>query len=342
MDRAVKKQTVTDQGSVRLTMTVLNGPHRDPDGAAGRDVVAGLTATPKTLPSRYFYDDAGSALFDRICHLPEYYPTRTEESILRRTAVEIAALSGPCALVELGSGTARKTRLLIEAFLSGGRSLSYRPVDVSGGVVEASAARLLADYPGLEVHGLVGTYEQAFERLAWEAGPREPLLILFLGSTIGNFTPAETEAFLGRVRQALRPGDTFLIGIDLRKDVQVIEAAYNDSQGVTAAFNRNMLSHLNRLFQGDFAPERFDHVAFYNGQAHQIEMHLRSQGRQRARLEALGLDVALEPGETIWTEISRKCDREEFAALLGTRGFEPVRAWADERNWFALLLARAV
>lgn len=321
----------------RAEIAVLETPASDD----GRDVAAGLSTRPKTLPCRYFYDEVGSALFERICDLPEYYPTRTEESILRRAAPEIADLSGASALIELGSGSARKTRLLIDAFTEGGRSLTYRPVDVSGSAVEASAADLLADYPTLRIQGLIGTYERAFEELARQDGPRAPLLVLFLGSTIGNFTPDETEAFLARLRRGLRAGDGFLVGIDLRKDVGVIEAAYNDSAGVTAAFNRNILVHINRLFDGDFDPENFEHLAFYDREARRIEMHLKSRIRQKARLSALNLEVTFEAGETIRTEISRKFDREQFSAVLEAQGFEVARAWTDERDWFGLLYARA-
>jgi dimethylhistidine N-methyltransferase len=318
----------------RFRLTQFDVPS---DGAA--DVIGGLRATPKTLPSRFFYDDRGSDLFDRICDLPEYYPTRTEEAILQAAAAEIAALTGPAELVEFGSGSGRKTRLLIEAAAARGHDLFYLPIDVSEGALAASARELRATFPELEIWGLAGTYEQALADLPPRALARR--LALFLGSTIGNLNDAECADFLDRVRDGLEAGDFFLVGCDLRKPVEILEAAYNDAAGVTADFNRNILRHLNRRYDGNFAPDRFVHRARYNTAEHQIEMLLISQAEQRAALRRLDLSVSFDAGEEVRTEISRKFDLAAFVALFAKHGFKAVEGWRDERDWFAVTLFEA-
>lgn len=329
--------------SPRLGWLTLGDPAAD--DSAGEDVARLLSQTPRCLPVRYFYDEPGSALFERICELPEYYPTRTEREILDARAAEIAALAGSCDLVELGSGSGAKTALLIDALIDAQGSLRFAPIDVSGEIMREGAEALLAAHAELEVRALVGTYEQGLAALdrAFEDGDgARPRLVIFLGSTIGNLTPAETEGFLSGLRAALRPGDHFLVGTDLDKDPEIIERAYNDAAGVTAAFNLNMLRHLNRIFRGDFAPEHFSHQAFYDRSARQIEMHLRSERDQSVRLAALDFEFALAAGETIRTEISRKFDLAEFGAGLEGHGFRVVERWTDPRVWFGLTLARAV
>ncbi|MBZ0324869.1 MAG: L-histidine N(alpha)-methyltransferase [Alphaproteobacteria bacterium] len=311
-----------------------------PIAAEGADVVAGLRATPKSLPARYFYDARGSDLFERICALPEYYPTRTERALLAECAAEIAALTGATELIELGSGSAAKARHLIDAHEDNGDGLHYAPVDVSGAALRDAARELLADYPGLRVTGLIGTYEQALDRLRPADGTAR--LIFFLGSTLGNFGEAETERFLRRLRTAVAPGTFFLVGLDLRKEVEIVEAAYNDSQGVTAALNLNMLRHLNRRFDGDFDLGGFSHLAFYDRDRHRVEMHLRAGAAQSVRLEALDLTVEFAAGETVRTEISRKFDLDEFAADGARLGFAEAARWTDRRGWFGLILLRAV
>ncbi len=326
-----------------LSVVLYEAAPDGPDPAEGADVAAGLLASPKTLPSRYFYDDRGSALFERICELPEYYPTRTERAILEAAAGEIAARTGPADLVELGSGSSAKTRLLIEAYRAAGARLRYAPIDVSRGILESSAAALARAVDGIEVRPILATYEAglaALDRVLGRAG--RPRLALFLGSTIGNLDPEATARFLAEVRARLRPGDFFLIGLDLRKERAVVEAAYNDAAGVTAAFNRNILDHLNRRFDGDFRPERFRHRAFYEPRRHQIEMHLVSGTAQEVRLRALDLTVRFAAGESVRTEISRKFDVAEFSRELARHGFGPAGAWTDPKAWFCVLLARAV
>jgi L-histidine N-alpha-methyltransferase len=312
------------------------------EAADGDDVISGLRGAPKSLPPKYFYDDVGSALFEQITDLPEYYPTRTEEAILAAAAAEIVERTGTCEVIELGSGSARKTRVLIEAYWSVGRgdapALRYLPVDVSGQILKDSSRDLIDAFPGLQVWGLIGTYEQALTNLP----PRQldSRMVLFLGSTVGNLTPAETVAFLSKTASALKTGEYFLIGFDLQKDIAVLEAAYNDSQGVTAAFNLNMLTHLNWRFDGDFDVEQFAHHAFYNQNAHQIEMHLVSGAAQEANLNALDLSVPFATAETIHTEISRKFTVDHMTQVFHGCGFDPVTHWCDPQNWFALALYR--
>ncbi|MBW4574103.1 MAG: L-histidine N(alpha)-methyltransferase [Aphanothece sp. CMT-3BRIN-NPC111] len=305
---------------------------------AGSDVVKGLTQMPKTLPPRYFYDDRGSQLFEQICELPEYYPTRTEAAILHQRASEIARMTGPGEIVELGSGSATKTRILLDAYKALGYPLRYLPIDVSAGILESSARDLLADYPSLEVHGLVSTYELALQRLTPSQLPSR--MICFLGSTLGNLSPQECDVFLSQITEAMDEGEYFLLGFDLQKSKDVLEAAYNDAQGVTAAFNLNMLHHLNRRFEGNFDATQFEHWAFYNESQHQIEMHLRSRRSHIVELRALDLTVELEAGETILTEISRKFDLNTMQQQLQARGLVPLQAWTDQNQWFGLLLCQ--
>ncbi|MCS7031055.1 MAG: L-histidine N(alpha)-methyltransferase [Gloeomargarita sp. SKYG116] len=310
-----------------------------PTGQRGADVIQGLTRRPKTLPSYYFYDQRGSELFEQICNLPEYYPTRTEQKILASAAPEIAALTGPCDLVELGSGSSRKTRLLLDAYSQLQGDCTYIPIDVSTTMLQTTALHLLADYPCLFIHALAGVYETALEHLPPSARAR---LLIFLGSTIGNLSPQEEGQFLRQIYLSLSPGDHFLLGVDLQKDIHVLTAAYNDSQGVTAAFNLNILRHLNHCFRGNFSLDRFTHWAFYNEELHQIEMHLVSLEYQVIQLLDLGLEVDLRAQETIRTEISRKFDVTLMAKQLDCHGLPVQRVWQDEQKWFALLLCKRV
>lgn len=305
----------------------------------GSDVVKGLTQIPMSIPVRYFYDDRGSMLFEQICELPEYYPTRTETAILQEYASEIALVTGKCELVELGSGSSTKTRILLDAYSQLGYPVHYVPIDVSAGILESSAKQLLADYPLLQVHALVSTYELALKQLRGEKrlGDR---MICFIGSTLGNLTPQECNCFFSQITDALHLGEYFLLGIDLQKPKQLLEAAYNDSQGVTAAFNLNMLNHLNRRFNGDFDTTQFEHWAFYNDTQHQIEMHLRSLRSQSVSLRALDLIIEFEAGETILTEISRKFDLSAIKQELQAHGLITLQIWTDPQQWFGLLLCQ--
>ena len=304
----------------------------------GSDVVKGLTQSPKSLPARYFYDDYGSLLFEQICELPEYYLTRTETAILQEYAREIAQMTGPCELVELGSGSSTKTRILLDAYDQLGYPLRYLPIDVSAGILENSARQLLADYPSLQAHAIVSTYELALEQLIPTSLPSR--MICFIGSTLGNLSPQECDVFFSEITAALHAGEYFLLGIDLQKPKHLLEAAYNDSQGVTAAFNLNVLNHLNRRFEGNFDVTQFEHRAFYNESQHQIEMHLHSLRSQTVQLRALDLTVEFEAGETILTEISRKFALNTIQQELQQQGLKPVQVWTDSKQWFGLLLCQ--
>jgi dimethylhistidine N-methyltransferase len=304
----------------------------------GSDVVKGLTQTPKSLPARYLYDDRGSQLFEQICELPEYYLTRTETAILQEYAGAIAKMTGPCELVELGSGSSTKTRILLDAYNDLGYPLCYLPIDVSAGILESSARQLLTDYPSLQVQALVSTYELALKQLKPTQMPSR--MICFIGSTLGNLTVEECDEFFSQITDALEVGEYLLLGIDRQKSKNLLSAAYNDSQGVTAAFNLNMLHHLNRQFEGNFDTNQFEHWAFYNETQHQIEIHLRSLQAQTVQLRALDLTVEFETGETILTEVSRKFDLKEMERELQARGLVPLQMWTDPQQWFGLLLCQ--
>ncbi len=300
------------------------------------DVRRGLAQPQKSVPCKYFYDDRGSRLFDQICDLPEYYPTRTEDALLRQCADEIVALVRPSDVIELGSGASRKTRVLLDACTRGGAPLTYIPMDVSESMLRRSAVALRAAYPELRVHAIVGDYEQHLERIP--SGRRR--LLVFLGGTIGNFRREQAVVFVRAVRRQLSPGDFVLIGMDLVKPVDILNAAYNDAAGVTAEFNRNVLHVINRDLGGDFDPAAFAHLAFFNGEESQIEMHLRAEGEQQVRIAALDLQVSVAAGETIHTEISRKFSRAEALSLFAAARCRIERWYTPENQWFALALAR--
>ncbi|NMF66542.1 L-histidine N(alpha)-methyltransferase [Brasilonema octagenarum] len=305
----------------------------------GKDVIQGLTQTPKSLPPKYFYDDRGSELFEQICELPEYYPTRTEAWILRQHADEIAQITGACELVELGSGSSTKTRFLLDAYQKIPRSCKYIPVDVSEGILKSSVLQLQQKYAQLSIEGLIGTYEQALAKLESISVPSR--MIFFLGSSIGNFTAQECNRFLRQIARTLKTGDYFLLGIDLQKPKDILEAAYNDSQGVTAAFNLNMLSHLNWRFQGNFDLNLFTHEAIYNQAQTQIEMYLHCLESHWVSLETLNVNVFFEVGESILTEISRKFDLVTIQKELELQGLKTLKIWTDPNQWFGLILCQA-
>jgi L-histidine N-alpha-methyltransferase len=300
-----------------------------------RDVTAGLQATPKTLPSKYFYDEEGSALFDAITRLPEYYPTRTERGILVARADEIAARSGADTLIELGSGTSEKTRLLLDAFHRRGALRRFIPFDVDEATLRAAAEAVAAEYPGVAVHAVVGDFERHLSLLP--AGGRR--MVAFLGSTIGNLPPGQRAEFLADVVAGLEPGDTFLLGTDLVKDSGRLEAAYDDSAGVTAAFNRNVLHRLNRELDADFAPDAFDHVALFDTEREWIEMRLRSSADQVVTVGELGLTVRFAAGEEMRTEISAKFRPDGLAGELTVAGLRLLELWTDPAGDFALSLS---
>jgi L-histidine Nalpha-methyltransferase len=304
------------------------------------DALAGLTATPKSLPPKWFYDAQGSALFEKITELPEYYPTRAERSILTAAAAEIAGLSGARVLVELGSGSSEKTRLLLSALRAAGSLRAYVPVDVSESALIGAEEALAVEYPGLAVHAVVSDFEQYLGPEPSGGGTADgPRLVAFLGSTIGNMVPAERASFLGRVRASLRPGDSFLLGTDLVKDVGVLVAAYDDSAGVTAAFNKNVLAVLNAELGADFDLDSFEHVALWDPANEWIEMRLRSTSAQQARVRDLDLDVRFADGEEMRTEVSAKFRRAGVEAELVAAGLALRAWWTDAGGQFGLSLS---
>ena len=306
--------------------------------ALARDARRGLAARSKSLPPKYLYDERGSRLFDEICDLPEYYLTRTETDLLTRHARDIIDTANPATLIELGAGTSRKTRLLLRAATAARVDLVYVPIDVCEEVLRESGAELVREFPRLRVQALVADYERDVRHLP--DGPRR--LVAFLGSTIGNPPPAHTRRFLKRLADGLRPGEHLLLGADLVKPVERLEAAYNDSAGVTAEFNRNVLRVLNRELDGNFPADAFEHVAFFDRRKSRIEMHLRARKPLRARLKAIDLDVALRAGETIHTEVSRKFTVDRLDHTLAAAGFETVRWYLPNDSSYALILAERV
>jgi L-histidine N-alpha-methyltransferase len=301
------------------------------------DVLRGLTSNPKELSPQWFYDERGSELFDAITRLPEYYLTDRERDLLREHADEVAALTQANTLVELGSGTSEKTRLLMTALAEAGHLRRFIPFDVSEETLRASAAAIVQEYPGLEVHAVVGDFCRHLSYLP--EGRRR--LIAFLGSTIGNLPPLERDSFLGAVEDTLNPGEALLLGVDLVKDVARLEAAYNDSAGLTAEFNRNILLVLNRELQGDFRPDRFEHVARWDAENEWIEMVLRSTREQEVELAGLDLRVSFAAGEEMRTEISAKFRRAGVEAELADAGLELRHWWQHPSGDFALVLATA-
>ncbi|MDP9294080.1 MAG: L-histidine N(alpha)-methyltransferase [Actinomycetota bacterium] len=302
------------------------------------DALDGLTRPCKELPPKHLYDARGSELFDRISELPEYYPTRAERAILRDRADAIVAATGAAELVELGSGSASKTRVLLEAMARAGTLRRYVPFDVSEQVVRETATALAGEYPGLRVHGVVGDFERHLGEVP-AAEPGQPRVVAFLGGTIGNFPPGSRRRFLRTVGALLGPGDHLLLGTDLVKDIDVLEAAYDDAQGITAEFNRNLLVVLNRELGADFEPGLFDHVAFFDPTHEWIEMRLRARRACRVHVAALDLDVEFARGEELRTEISAKFTPERVSADLAASGLILAESYTDPDGLFALSLA---
>ncbi|MFL6233610.1 MAG: L-histidine N(alpha)-methyltransferase [Thermoanaerobaculia bacterium] len=307
------------------------------------DVRRGLTANPKVLYPKYFYDELGSLLFEAITALPEYYLTRAEAEILRTYAGEIvAALGGPVWLLELGSGDGQKTRLLIEALLARQGTLEYVPVDISESAVETSSRSLLFSYPSLRITGYIGEYHRALRAIRQERALPGRTLVLFLGSTLGNLDLEERSVLLRDVRALLDPGEGFLLGVDLKKPEDVLIPAYDDALGVTAAFNLNLLVRVNRELGGEFDLGAFRHQARYNREEGRVEMHLVSRRAQTVALRSLGIEVPFAEGESIHTESSYRFDLPQIAALAAETGFEVRQTWTDSARRFASNLLVAV
>lgn len=305
------------------------------------EVARGLLTRPKTLPSRFFYDAEGSEIFEEICEQPEYYLTRAEREILAEHADAIAGrMPRGTALVELGSGSAEKTRLLIEAFLRRDGELSFVPIDISRSALEKSAEVLLERYPELSVHAVAAEYEAGIARI--RALERQPVLVAWLGSSIGNLGRKEAAAFLGRIRPELQPEDRVLVGIDLRKDAETLEAAYDDARGVTARFNLNLLRRINRELGGGFDESGFEFRARYREHQGVVESHLVSRRAQRVRIEALDASIDFQDGETIHTENSIKYSQDEIEELAREAGLRREREWRDAGDRFSLSLFAAL
>jgi L-histidine Nalpha-methyltransferase len=318
-------------GSVRVD-AFLTGT--DLDAALRSDVARGLTSVPKELPPKYFYDERGSQLFDEITRLDEYYPTPREREILAAHAADVAAF-GADTLVELGSGTSDKTRVLLSAMADAGHLRGFIPFDVDEVTLRGATEAISQEYPGIDVHGIVGDFEHHLGRIPVE-GQR---VIAFLGGTIGNLPPAQRAAFLSDVAHDMRAGDTFILGTDLVKDIDRLEAAYDDSSGVTAEFNRNVLRVVNRRLGADFVPERFTHVARFDKDNEWIEMLLRSDVDHTVHVPALELTVEFVQGEEMRTEISAKFRRPGVESELAGAGLRMVEWWTDSDGDFALSLS---
>jgi L-histidine Nalpha-methyltransferase len=301
------------------------------------DVLDGLTRPFKELPPKHFYDARGAELFDQICELPTYYQTRTERAILTAAAADVAALTGAVELVELGSGTASKTRVLLDALHETGNLVRYVPIDVTESMVRDCAEELTVEYPGLQVHGVIGDFERHLDRVPPAGGPR---LVVFLGGTIGNFPPGSRRRFLRQIGSLLGPEDHLLMGTDLVKDPRVLEAAYDDPEGVTAEFNRNVLHVLNRELDADFEPADFEHVALFDDRHEWIEMRLRALRDHTVMVRALGLPVHFDAGEELRTEISAKFTPQRLEGDLDAAGLRLVRWFTDPDDLFALTLSQ--
>jgi L-histidine N-alpha-methyltransferase len=319
--------------AVQITSRLRPGDER----TLSEDVLDGLTRPAKELPSKHFYDAYGSELFERITELPEYYPTRTERWILEAIAGQVAEHTGARELVELGAGYATKTRVLLDAMAANGTLRSYVPLDVSEATVLASAAQLVEEYPGLQVHGVIGDFERHLDALPDPTGPR---IVALLGGTVGNFLPGARRRFLRALRRQLGPDDRLLLGTDLVKDPRIIEAAYDDSEGVTAAFNLNILSVCNRELGADFDLELFEHVAFYHRRHQWIEMRLRAVDHCTVNLRAIDLQVAFAAREEMRTELSVKFTRERLEADLAAAGLWLDSFHTDPERLFAVSLWR--
>ena len=302
------------------------------------DVLDGLTRPFKELPPKHFYDTRGSELFERICELPEYYPTRTEKQILESRARDIVDATGAGELVELGSGSAEKARVLLDAMADAGTLRRYVPFDVSESVVREAAEQLIDDYDGLQIHGVIGDFQRHLERVPAPGGT--PRIVALLGGTIGNFPPGTRRGLLRQIGALLGAHDRLLLGTDLVKDPDVIEAAYDDRQGVTAEFNRNVLHVINRELAADFMPDAFDHVAFFDRRHEWVEMRLRARRPCSVLIGELGLRVEFAAGEELRTEISAKFTRSRLEADYRAAGLALDRWYTDEQQLFALSLAR--
>jgi L-histidine Nalpha-methyltransferase len=325
-------ETTQVNGRIRIDSWLSEGDER----TLADDVLDGLTKPFKELPPKHFYDSRGSELFDQICELPEYYPTRAERTILETYAADIVAAARAQELLELGSGYATKTRVLLDAMAEAGTLRRYLPFDVAETVVRQTAEDLIDEYPGLNVYGVIGDFERHLDRVPLSEGPRT---VAFLGGTIGNFPPGSRRRFLRGIVARMGPHDRLLLGTDLVKDPELIRRAYDDVAGITAEFNRNLLHVLNRELGADFDPDGFEHVALFDAEREWIEMRLRALRTATVTIPALGLEVSFAAGEEVRTEISAKFTRERVEGDYEAAGLRLTEWWTDPQGLFALSLA---
>lgn len=319
----------------RLVLDIMEKSDAREDFRA--DVELGLSSSPKSIPPKYFYDEQGSRLFEQITRLEAYYPTRTEASILSDHGLEVIdAMGEAVTIVELGSGSSTKTRLLLDILAHRQQRVDYIPIDISPTVVTQFGEQLLADYPMLHIRGLICDYHQALDALKEEPGQRR--LFLFLGSSLGNYHPHQATELLQEIRAAMADHDRLLLGLDLKKDPEVLHLAYNDPEGVTAAFNLNLLERINRELEGRFELERFAHKALYNLEEGRIEMYLESMMHQLVPIKAMERSFTFRQGETIHTENSYKFDRQRLENILGQCDLKIERQFLDHRQWFSVNL----
>lgn len=327
------RESVQDSVSSRFVVQQIAAV--DTTAELARDVLAGLSTRPKQLPPKYFYDEHGSWLYDKICQVPEYYPARTEEALLAEKSIEIIEATRPDTILELGSGTSRKTTHLLNACEALHCHADYLPLDVCEEMLRDAGKRLIGCYDWLKVRALVGDYSAGFHNVPIGEGIR---LYVFLGGTLGNLDEVESTRFLLRLRVMMDKNDYLLLGVDRVKDVDVLNAAYNDSQGCTAAFNRNVLSVINRELGGHFNPDTFAHRAWFNVEKSQIEMHLHSTRSQRVRIDALDTEIPFDCDESIQTEISRKFTFSSLKSQLAKAGFNIVEHYEPSNSYFSLVL----
>jgi len=335
------KDQQTFASSIRLAVSyrrpaIIPAPH--PTGSAqldfARSVAAGLDRRPRILESRFLYDARGSELYEEITRQPEYYPTRTEASILALRAATIARTTGPAILVEFGSGSSAKTGFLLSAYQDLTSRVTYLPVDISRSALQSAATDIGSGYPEVQTIGIHGTYEAVLPLLE----DLSPVMVVFLGSTVGNFDDAGADLFFRTLSGSLRSGDFFLLGVDLVKEPEILEAAYDDAAGITAAFTRNLFERMNRELESTIEPDAVDHVAQWNPQAERIEIYARFSRAQTIRIAPLELSFEIPAGESIRTEISRKFRVSPLLSQLRSAGFETRQIFSDPQQWFALLL----
>lgn len=323
------------QGSASDRFVVEQIASVDTSAELARDVLTGLSTRPKQLPPKYFYDEHGSWLYDKICQAPEYYPARTEEALLAEKSIDIIEATRPNTILELGSGTSRKTAHLLDACEALHCHAHYLPLDVCEEMLLDAGKRLVGSYDWLKVRALVGDYSEGFHNVPTDDGVR---LYVFLGGTLGNLDELESIQFLLRLREMMGNNDYLLLGVDRVKDIEVLNAAYNDSQGYTAAFNRNVLSVINRELGGHFNPDTFVHRAWFNEEKSRIEMHLHSTRAQRIRIDALEAEIPFDRDESIHTEISRKFTLSSLDNLVAKARFSMVEHYEPENNYFSLAM----